>query len=174
MFFLQMSGFPGSGKSTLARIVAKLTGAIIIDHDIVKSTLLTSLEANCIDTNATGKIAYDIEWSLIDFHLSEGHSVILDSPCFYSEMVEKGTKLSEKHRAKYKYVECYLNDVEEIRKRLKNRTRMISQIQQVSSEEAFVEWVKNSKRPPDIECFTVDSGRPLDSYVDEVMSYIGE
>lgn len=36
MFFLQMSGFSGSGKSTLAKLVAKNTGAIIIDHDIVK------------------------------------------------------------------------------------------------------------------------------------------
>lgn len=142
-----MSGFPGSGKSTLARIIAKLTGAIIIDHDIVKSALLTSLETIQMDANAAGKIAYDIEWSLIDFHLSEGHSVIMDSPCFYAEMVEKGTKLSEKHHAKYKYVECYLNDIKEIQRRLKSRTRMISQIQQVSSEEAFVEWMENSKRP---------------------------
>ena len=172
MFFLQMSGFPGSGKSTLARIIAKSTGAIIIDHDIVKSTLLTSLEMSHIDTKVAGKIAYDIEWSLIDFQLSQGHSVILDSPCFYSEMVEKGTKLSEKHHAKYKYVECYLNDIEEIQKRLKNRTRMISQIQQVTSEEAFVEWVENSKRPPDFECLRVDSVWPLDSYIDQVMSYI--
>lgn len=174
MFFLQMSGFPGSGKSTLARIIAKSTDAIIIDHDIVKSALLISLETTKIDANVAGKIAYDIEWSLIDFHLSEGHSVILDSPCFYSEMVEKGTKLSEKHHAKYKYVECYLNDIEEIQKRLKNRTRMSSQIQQVSSEEAFVEWVENSKRPPDLECLRVDSGRPLDSYIVQVMSYISK
>ncbi|WP_318614091.1 AAA family ATPase [Sporosarcina sp. YIM B06819] len=174
MFFLQMSGFPGSGKSTLARRIAKAADAIIIDHDIVKSTLLKSLETTTLDANVVGKVAYDIEWALIDFHLSQGHSVILDSPCFYSEMVEKGVKLSEKHHAKYKYVECYLNDLEEIQKRLKNRTRMISQIQQVSSEEAFVEWVDNSKRPPDLECLRVDPGKPLDSYIDQVMSYIGE
>jgi len=169
-----MSGFPGSGKSTLTRVIAKSTGAIIIDHDIVKSALLTSLEMSHIDTNVAGKIAYDIEWSLIDFYLSQGHSVILDSPCFYSEMVEKGTKLSKKYHAKYKYVECYLNDIEEIQKRLKNRTRMISQIQQVSSEEMFVKWVENSKRPPDFECLRVDSGSPLDSYIDRVISYISK
>ena len=43
MFFVQMSGFPGSGKSTLARKIAKRTGGVIIDHDIVKSALLLSL-----------------------------------------------------------------------------------------------------------------------------------
>lgn len=172
MFFLQMSGFPGSGKSTLSRIIAKSTGAIIIDHDIVKSALLKSLETITLDVNVTGKIAYDIEWSLIDFHLSEGHSVILDSPCFYMETVEKGVGLSMKHQASYKYVECYLNDIQEIEDRLQQRTPMMSQIQQVSSEEAFVKWVENSKRPLDLECLRVDSGKPLDSYVDLVISYI--
>jgi hypothetical protein len=48
MFFLQMSGFPGSVKSILFRHLSKLTGAVIIDHDIVKSSLLKSLESNNI------------------------------------------------------------------------------------------------------------------------------
>jgi predicted kinase len=174
MFFLQMSGFPGSGKSTLSRLIAKSTGAIIIDHDIVKSTLLTSLETNYIDTNVVGKIAYDIEWSLIDFHLSQGHSVILDSPCFYTEMVEKGIKLTEKYQVDYKYVECYLNDLAEIQNRLKNRTRMISQIQQVASDKALAEWVNKSKRPSEFESLVVDSGKPIESYLDAVISYISD
>jgi predicted kinase len=174
MFFLQMSGFPGSGKSTLSRQISKLTGAVIIDHDIVKSALLTSLEADSIDKKSAGKISYDIEWALIDFHLSQGHSTILDSPCFYTEMVEKGVELSKKHNASYKYVECYLNEIQEIQNRLKKRTRMISQIQQVASEQAFLEWVDNSKRPSDIQCLRVDSGKPIDSYIDEVILYINK
>jgi predicted kinase len=174
MFFLQMSGFPGSGKSTLSKLLSNLTGAVIVDHDIVKSALLLSLEAEGIDTNAAGKISYDIEWSLIDFHLSQGHSVILDSPCFYTEMVEKGVTLAKNHNASYKYVECYLKDSKEIQKRLLNRTRMISQIQQIASEAAFSEWVDRSKRPSDHECLRVDSGKPIASYIDEVISYINK
>ncbi len=84
MFFLQMSGFPGSGKSTLARRIAESTGAIIIDHDIVQSAMLEAWDSN-VDTKATGIISYHIEWSLIDFHLSQGESVIHDSPCFYTD-----------------------------------------------------------------------------------------
>lgn len=67
-----MSGFPGSGKSTLSRQIAKRTGAVIIDHDIVKSALLTSLKDFSIDEKIIGKVAYNIDWSLIDFHLSQG------------------------------------------------------------------------------------------------------
>jgi predicted kinase len=92
MFFIQMSGFPGSGKSTLAREIAKHTDAVIIDHDIVKSALLHSIEAP-IDPKLAGKISYNIDWSLIEFHLSQGHNVIFDSPCLYEEMVERGTHL---------------------------------------------------------------------------------
>lgn len=174
MFFLQMSGFPGSGKSTLARRISKITGAVIIDHDIVKSALLKSLETGNIDSNVTGKIAYDIDWSLVDFHLSQGHSTILDSPCFYSEMVEKGVSLSEKHKVNYKYVECYLNEMKEIQHRLKNRTPMISQIQQVASEKAFLEWVDKSEKPTDSQCLRVDSGKPIEKYIDEVMLYLNK
>ncbi|MEH7456128.1 AAA family ATPase [Bacillus sp. JJ1127] len=172
MFFLQMAGFPGSGKSTLSRCIAKNTGAIVIDHDIVKTALLESFETNQIETNRTGGISYDVEWALIDFHLSLGHSVILDSPCLYTEMVEKGEMLSKKHRVTYKYVECYLDNMKEINNRLKIRERMISQIEKVESEEGFKKWLDGSKRPSDFTYLIVDSGQPLEDYVDEVMTYI--
>ena len=172
MFFLQMSGFPGSGKSTLARHIAKQTGAVIIDHDIVKSALLKSLESSNVESNTAGKISYDIEWAMIDFHLSQGHSTILDSPCFYDEMVDRGISLSVKHNCSYKYVECYLKDINEIQSRLKKRRRMISQIHEVASEKAFFEWVDKSKKPSEIECLRVDSGKPIESYIEEVVLYI--
>lgn len=119
MFFVQMSGFPGSGKSTLARQILKRTGAVIVDHDIVKSALLHSMEEGEIDSNLAGKISYNIDWSLIEFHLSQGQDVIFDSPCLYQEMIDKGTYLSKKYNVKYKYVECYLSDIHEINFRLK-------------------------------------------------------
>ncbi|HEK9101175.1 AAA family ATPase [Bacillus pfraonensis] len=80
MFFLQMSGFPGSGKSTLARRIAQNTGAIVIDHDIVKTALLESLETRQIETMAAGGISYEIEWALIDFHLSRYFRAVILPP----------------------------------------------------------------------------------------------
>jgi predicted kinase len=166
-----MSGYPGSGKSTLARTIGNRTGAIVIDHDIVKTALLESMESN-LDPKATGKISYHIEWSLIDFLLSQGHSVIFDSPCFYTEMVEKGTNLAQKYKIQYKYVECYVKDMEEINKRLKQRNRMISQIQQVHSEEAFKFQIENSKRPTHFKTLIVDSSQPIENYIPKVMDYM--
>lgn len=174
MFFVQMSGFPGSGKSTLARQIAKKTGAVIIDHDIVKSALLHSIEDASIDEKLAGKISYSIDWSLVEFHLSQGKAVILDSPCLYEEMVEQGTDLSKKYKVKYKYVECYLEDSDEINFRLKNRKRMLSQIKKIYSEEAFKYTIKNSKKPLKYKYLVVDTEHPLKSYIQDVMNYIEE
>lgn len=84
-----MSGFPGSGKSTLSKYIAKLTGAVIVDHDVVKSALLKSLKAKGVEPTVVGGVSYDIEWKLIGFLLEQEHSVILDSPCLYEGMLEK-------------------------------------------------------------------------------------
>lgn len=169
-----MSGFPGAGKSTLAKQIAKKTGAVIIDHDIVKSSLLKDIEELPIDAKLAGKISYNIDWSLIEFLLSQGQAVIFDSPCLYEEMVEKGTDLSKKYNVKYKYVECYLEDSDEINFRLRNRDRMVSQIKEIYSEEAFKWTIKNSKKPSGYKCLVVDTREPLENYLPTVISYIRE
>lgn len=172
MFFVQMSGFPGSGKSTLASVIAKETGAVIIDHDIVKSALLQSIAGTSIDVKSTGAIGYHIDWSLVNSLLSQGKSVIFDSPCLYYEMIEIGTHLAKKHHVAYKYVECYLDDRNEINSRLRNRDRMISQIEEITSEEGFQYTIKNSKKPKDLKCLVVDTSQPVESYVGTVLEYI--
>ncbi|GAA0327454.1 ATP-binding protein [Bacillus carboniphilus] len=172
MFFLQMSGFPGAGKSTLARLIAENTGAIVIDHDIIKSALLDSLDVS-IDPKLAGKMAYQIDWSLIDLHLSQGFSVILDSPCFYKEMIERGMDLATKHYADYKYVECYLNDYQEINHRLKTRKRMKSQIQQVAGSELdFKRFVDSSVKPPGGNFLVVKTDQPIQKYFNKVIQYV--
>ncbi|SFS54010.1 AAA family ATPase [Paenibacillus sp. BC26] len=177
MFFLQMSGFPGSGKSTLAREIAKRTKAVIIDHDIVKTGLLEGLELEGqeVEPKRAGGVAYHIEWALVDFHLSQGHSVILDSPCLYQVLVEKGTALSEKHHAKYKYVECVLNDIHELNNRLKNRERMMTQIGPVDiPEEKWQEVINRAKRPLHVQCTKVDTSQPVDHYIGDVLLYLNK
>jgi predicted kinase len=177
MFFLQMSGFPGSGKSTLAKEIAKFTQAVIVDHDIVKAGLLEGLELEgidkAIDPKHTGGVAYHMEWSLVDFHLSQGHSVIHDSPCLYDVIVERGTELAEKHNAKYKYVECVLNDIHELNRRLEHRERMITQIGPVNiPEEKWQEVINRAKRPAHVEWVRVYTSKPIDDYIGGVLQYI--
>ncbi|ANA82321.1 ATP-binding protein [Paenibacillus glucanolyticus] len=173
MYFLQMSGFPGSGKSTLARRIAKITGAIIVDHDISKTAILKATEGLDIGMKSLGKISYTVDWDLVEFHLSQGHDVIFDVPCLYSEMLDNGLHLAKKYRARYKYVECFLSDYKEICNRLQNRKRMISQISE-TTEELFISALNGSKRPLDIKYLVIDSSQSIESYLHDVLDYIKE
>lgn len=42
MFLLQMSGFPGSGKSTLAKEISKHIDVVVVDRDVIKSSMIAS------------------------------------------------------------------------------------------------------------------------------------
>ncbi|WP_339215940.1 AAA family ATPase [Solibacillus sp. FSL W8-0372] len=172
MFFIQMSGFPGSGKSTLALEIANRIDCVIVDHDIVKSALLNSVNDSQLDGKLAGKISYNIDFLLVDFYLSQGKNVILDSPCLYDEMIEKAMAISRTYNAKYKYIECYLADFDEINNRLKNRMKKISQIAQVENKDLFYTTIKNSKKPANLSCLTVKTDNPLHTYIDDVLNYI--
>lgn len=89
-------------------------------------------------------------------------------------MVKKGTFLAQKYNVKYKYIECLIDDSTVINFRLKNRSRMISQIKEIHSEEAFQYTINNSKKPSDYKCLVVDTRNPLESYLQDVMKYIYE
>jgi len=174
MFFLQMSGFPGSGKTTLARRVAQKTGAIIVDHDISKTALLKAAEGQDINLSTLGRFSYTVDWELVDYYLSLRHNVIFDSPCLYPEMIANGLDLASKHKVEYKYVECYLNDHQEINRRLQTRSRLISQIP-YTTVDAFESTVDSSKKPPShINCLIIDSSQPLESYLDKVVDYLNK
>lgn len=119
-------------------------------------------------------MAYNVDWSLVEFHLSQGQNVLLDSPCLYQEMVDRGIELSKKYKTTYKYVECYLNDFQEINNRLKCRNRMVSQIEVASSEETFKFTIENSKNPNEGLYIVVNTKQPLERYIDQVIRFIKE
>ncbi|MFJ8261453.1 AAA family ATPase [Rummeliibacillus sp. NPDC094406] len=172
MYFIQMSGFPGSGKSTLAKAIASNENMIIVDHDIVKSALINSIAEKAIDFQITGQIAYEVDWALIEFYLSQGRSVILDSPCLYEEQVEKGVELALRFNVKYKYIECYIDDYNLINDRLAKRERLISQIPQIHSKEAFEYTIQNGEKPENLEILKIDTNQTLSNYFPLVIEYI--
>lgn len=180
MFFLQMSGYPGSGKSTLARQLAKRTGAVVIDHDIVKSALLQAGSAlSSLDPKAVGGVAYEVDWALVDQQLAAGHSVILDSPCLYRPLLAKGQELAAKHGVSYKYIECLLGDQHERHRRLQTRTRLPSQVVEVQPAVRDIMMTMETsrmQRPDDaaIPYLVIDTARPPETYVDAAWSYIAD
>jgi predicted kinase len=162
-----MAGYPGSGKSTLAHEIAKVTQAIIIDVDIIKTTLINS----GIQEEMISMCAYNIMFDLGDFYLKQGKSVIIDSPCYYRESLENGFRISENNKASYKYVECIAESYGEVNFRLKTRESLISQYKSVTKE-VYENMLGTSLKPDGVKCFTVNTSKSTSEVLGSVIEYL--
>jgi predicted kinase len=177
---LQMSGAPGAGKSTIAAEISRHHGFVVLDYDLVKSTLLDS---GTQFTDA-GRIAYKLVLALAEDMLGHGSSVVIDSPCFYAELLSAGQSIARRHHATYLYVECVLDDIDGLDARLSRRTPLRSQRQTVSrgpvdhdipldadGRELFRSWIDGMKRPSD-NLLVIDTSRDLSVCLSDLDSFL--
>nr|POF01187.1 hypothetical protein CFP56_21135 [Quercus suber] len=164
--FVQMSGAPGSGKSTLARLLGSSIGGVVIDHDVLRSSLL-KLD---ISFDQAAQQAYLLQWAIAQDITKQGFNVIVDSTCNYPEVIDQGSTLASQQGYAYWYVECQVRNIELLDKRLQTRTPMASQRTAVdcppaaaqgsrAGEDAralFVKWIESPCRP-DNNVVVVDS-----------------
>lgn len=180
--FVQMSGAPGAGKSTVARAISRRTGAAVLDHDVTKSALLGAGVAATIAGHASYQTLLALARSLLD----QGVSVVLDSPCYYQELLDAGLCLAGETGACYRYIECAIEDLAALAQRLQGRPRLPSQIpnltaasartttgETLSGEALFQEWVGNMKRPAH-SYLQVDTARPLADCLTVVFAFLDE
>jgi predicted kinase len=177
--FIQMSGAPGAGKTTIAKAVAPRIGAVIIDHDISKTALLDA----DVPASIAGKASYGVLVAIARQLLKQGHSVIFDSPCFYEELLQRGQQLAQEVMANYLYIECVVEDLDVLNRRLEKRHRLRSQVIGVGkapvdvsentevSESVFRDWIANMKRPDGVY-LVLDTTRPLELCVAKAIAYI--
>jgi predicted kinase len=89
--FIQMSGAPGSAKSTIARLLGQSIGGVVIDHDVLRSTLLES----DLQFGPAARSAYELQWALAQDVMTQGLSVITDSTCNFQTVLDRGTELAK-------------------------------------------------------------------------------
>lgn len=158
MFLLQMAGYPGSGKSTISKKIAKNMGAIVIDRDVIKTSMIKSSVPESILNNASYSLVFD----LAEFYLGMQISVIIDTPCYYEESLNNGIYISNKYGASYKYIECRVEDYSIIENRINSRDRLVSQIENTSIER-FNNALNKSVKPIDGNFLIVNTSEE-DSY----------
>lgn len=171
LFLLQMSGQPGSGKSTLANKIAERTGAIVIDNDIIKSAIL-ELEIGEITRDIAGKLTYNINFKLAEHYLKQNKNIIIDTPCRFQFIIDRGKQLGLKYGVKYKYIECHVNNYEETEKRLKQRSKLISQVDENDvDKESYKKWLSQTVFPTD-EYLKVETNQSTENYLEDCLEYI--
>ncbi|WP_026478216.1 AAA family ATPase [Alkaliphilus transvaalensis] len=167
MFLLQMAGFPGSGKSTLSRAIANKMDAIVIDRDIIKNAMVESGVSQEIVANASYMVVYD----LVKFYLGMKRSVIIDTPCYYHEILNYGIEKANEFGVDYKYIECRVEDYSIIEERLKSRESLVTQIKSTSKEN--FEYSKDkSKKPQDGNYIVVDTSLDNDANMELIIRYL--
>ena len=173
-----MSGAPGSGKSTIAAELCRRHQMVSIDHDVVKSALLET--GSLADA---GPASYQVLLALAESLLGQGHPVIVDSPCFYDELLAAGRSLAARAGVRYVYVECRLDDLDLLDSRLTGRVALRSQRASVAAppvddaragsdgQDQFRVWIAGMKRP-DHDYLLLDTSRDLDLCVRDVEDFL--
>ncbi len=179
-YLIQMSGVPGSGKSTIARGIAGDLKAIVLDHDDTKSAILST----GIENNLSGMASYEVIKVFVEQFVSQGFTVIIDSPCLYSELLDFGQTVANRYQVRYRYIECRLDDLEELNDRLENRSSKTSQAKTLNTSilvhgkpparearDVFVEWAEDMKRP-DLDFLVIDSSEPPNVCISQALGYV--
>ncbi|OBT69529.1 hypothetical protein VE03_01059 [Pseudogymnoascus sp. 23342-1-I1] len=183
--FIQMSGAPGSGKSTIARLLGQSIGGVVIDHDVLRSTLLES----DLQLGPAAKHAYQLQWALAQDVMKQGLSVIIDSTCNFQVVLDRGSELAKQQGYHYWYVECQVQDVDLLDRRLRSRDSMTSQRTGVDcapaaavaaggvgeiedSRATFKRWIENPCRPEDGNIVIVGSTENPEMLRDHILKKI--
>ena len=116
--------------------------------------------------------------------VKQGFNLIFDSPCFYDQLLARGQQLAKEANAQYLYIECILEDLDELNRRLRKRNRHSSQVagirrseresvgnERLIEESVFEDWIANMKRPEG-EYLVLDTGQPLEISIKEAKQYV--
>ncbi|KAF7542484.1 hypothetical protein G7Z17_g11531 [Cylindrodendrum hubeiense] len=161
----------------MANLLARSIDGVVINHDLIKAFFLD----NDIFFDQSAKLTYSFDWILAEDMIKQGRSVIIDSICNYDEVVDRGTALARQYGYEYRYVECRVDDIDLLDRRLRDRVPLRSQRTAVDrpppdvgaalnsddSRALFKKWIENPCRPSS-EVILVDStGTP-----EEGLAYI--
>jgi hypothetical protein len=96
-----------------------------------------------------------MSFDLAKFYMADGRNVVLDSPCYYDEIIERGMAITKAFSSSYKFLECSVESFDIIHKRIELRDNMTSQIKSVTKES--FEQAKVHSKKPDQNYLQVDS-----------------
>lgn len=112
-----------------------------------------------------------IVFDLVESYLSKGISVIIDTSCYLETTLEKGLDLSRKYKANYKYIECKVDNYEDIEKRIKARNHLESQLREPSIEK-YKSLKDKSIKPKNINILVVNTTSKETYNIETILDYL--
>ncbi len=170
MWLIAMRGMSGCGKSTVSRALGKRLGWPIIDKDDIYDILDGhSMEA--------GGLSYETMFNIARRQLLQGLDVICDSPITFSMSYHKAQAIAVETHASLIIVECICSDEQKWSRRINGRKQLqlpahhLTDWDALQRSHAKVESVMNY--PISDPRITVDTVRPLDEIVAEIVQWLG-
>lgn len=159
---VQMHGHPGSGKSALARALGAALPAVVVDKDVIASALIR----HGLPFSEAGAPSYQVMYAQAERFLEDGHSVVMDSPCFWPRIEEMTRNIAANAGANWAMVECRCREA--VRdQRLEDRVRL---------ESNPAERDRGPMRPgmyePSCDRLVVDSERAMADLLAEVLAHL--
>lgn len=177
---VQLSGVPGSGKSTLAYEIARTTDFVVVNTDVLKSSIL----GRKVPVSEAGAISYAVALGLVSDLLVQGRSVILDSPCRYRELLEGGQSIANTSGVRYAFIELWAQNVSVLLPRLDAREPRISQVASATDPvpgtawefgtagATLTEWQKQLLHPRD--WLRLEATDPNEVNLERALMYLGQ
>lgn len=165
----------------MANLLAQSIGGVVINHDLIRSFFLE----NDILLDQSAKLTYRFNWILAENTIKQGWNVIIDSTCNHKEVLDQGAVLAQQYGYDYKYVECRVDDVDLLDRRLRNRVSLRSQRTGVDRpppdasaichsrdyRALFKRWIEDPCRPAE-NAIVVDSTGSLEECLDFILKHI--
>jgi predicted kinase len=166
-FLLQMAGLPGSGKSAIAHRVAERTNAIAIDKDLLMAAMMRSGVEGLLAAGA----AYEVGFDLARSFLTDGRSVVLDTPANFVAIRDKGCAIARETCADYYIIECVIS-LRIATDRIALRTPM-HDLHPTSLDGVDLGFARPGTAPLVESHLAMDTSRGFDECLREAMEYIG-
>ena len=161
---VQMHGEPGSGKSTLARAIGPPIGAVVLDKDVIKAALLRT----GIAEREAAPGAYEVFFAQAHALTAGGHSIILDNPVYWESVERHWLEITREAGSPPLLIECVCPDREVLLRRLANREIVESQPRDPLDLVHHPGSKPTAFRPR----LTLDTTRPFDDLIAEVLTYV--